>query len=285
VAGTRVDEAARIGQICSILMSTCQRFACIVGLLGGLTAACATAPASLTQSPLPQGISVNGHGEARGEPDIARITLGVETRARLAAEATEQATRQMSAVIAAIKQLRVADADVRTQNFSINFEQQPEPYPQVLETPARPSGPAAAEPAPAASAELELPRGFYRVSNTVQITVRDLDQLGAILGATTGAGANNVWGIQFEIEDPSALEAAARQAAVTEATSRAEQLARLAGVELGNLISVGDVRSGAPSSSDGFAFSMRGAQADVPVQRGELTVGQDVQMVFSIGER
>jgi uncharacterized protein YggE len=191
----------------------------------------------------------------------------------------------MSAVIAAIKQLQVADADVRTQNFSIHFEQQPEPHPQVTESPSRPSGPAAPEQARDTPAQPDLPLGFYRVSNTVQITVRDLDRLGAILGATTGAGANNVWGIQFEIEDPSALMAAARQAAVAEATSRAEQLARLSGVELGKVVSVGDVGSGGSSNPEGFAYSMKAARADVPVQRGELTVTQDVHMVFSIGGR
>jgi uncharacterized protein len=249
---------------------------------------CASGPASIAQSALPHGISVSGHGEAQGQPDLARVTIGVEARSRVANEATEQVNQQMSAVIAAIQQQGVVEADIRTQNFSINFEQQPEPYPPGpypgagpepagLERPSASSK--SATPAPAQAQD--VPRGFYRVSNTVQVTVRDLTKLGTILGATTGAGANNIWGIQFEIEDPSKLEAEARQEAVAQAKARAEQLAQLAGVKLGRVVSVG-VAGGAMPGEGGYGYSMQAARSDVPVQRGELTISQDVQIVFAI---
>lgn len=255
-------------------------FALLLGL------GCASGPTTIAQSALPHGISVSGHGEAQGQPDLAKVTIGVEARARVANEATEQVNQQMRAVIAAIQQQGVVEADIRTQNFSINFEQLPEPYPPGPEVdPARaePAPSRSSSPAPTAApspADL-LPRGFYRVSNTVQVTVRDLAKLGTILGATTGAGANNIWGIQFEIEDPSKLEAEARQEAVAQAKARAEQLAQLAGVKLGRVISLGESGGGTPSEG-GYGYSMRAAQSDVPVQRGELTVSQDVQMVFAV---
>jgi uncharacterized protein YggE len=243
---------------------------------------------TVVQSALPQGISVNGHGETQGQPDIARVTLGVETRSKVATEATEQANQQMSAVIAAIKQQGVADKDVRTQNFSVNFEQEPYPpgpYPADAPGPEVESRPAAATKsaaaAPAKAPVSEGPRGFYRVSNTVQVTIRDLPKLGAILGATTGAGANNVWGIQFDIEDPSKLEADARQKAMTQARTRAEQLAALAGVKLGRVISVGESGGGVMQREGGYGYSMKAANMSVPVQSGELTVSQDVQLLFA----
>ncbi len=253
-----------------------------------LALGCASGPTSLAQSALPHGISVSGHGEAQGQPDLARVTIGVEARSGVANEATEQVNQQMSAVLAAIQQQGVAEADIRTQNFSINFEHQPEPYPPgpypgagsapaEVERPSASSKPATAAPAQPA----DVPRGFYRVSNTVQVTVRDLAKLGTILGATTGAGANNIWGIEFEIEDPSKLEAEARQEAVAEAKARAEQLAQLAGVKLGRVISLGESGGSMPRES-GYGYSMQAARSDVPVQRGELTISQDVQIVFSI---
>ena len=253
-----------------------------------LALGCASGPSSIAQSALPQGISVSGHGEAQGQPDLARVTIGVEARSRVANEATEEVNQQMGAVIAAIQQQGVAEADIRTQSFSINFEQQPEPYPPgpypgagpaptELERPSASSKPAT--PAPAQPAD--VPRGFYRVSNSAQVTVRDLAKLGAILGATTGAGANNIWGIEFEIEDPSKLEAEARQEAVAQAKARAEQLAQLAGVKLGRVVSLGESGGSMPSGR-GYGYSMEAARADVPVQRGELTISQDVQIVFAI---
>jgi uncharacterized protein YggE len=250
-----------------------------------LALGCASGATSIAQSALPHGISVSGHGEAQGQPDLARVTIGVEARSRVANEATEHVNQQMGRVIAAIQQQGVAEADIRTQNFSINFEQQPEPYPPGPEGPV--GGPAPDEPArsgktaAAAPPSELLPRGFYRVSNTVQVTVRELAKLGTILGATTGAGANNIWGIQFEIEDPSKLEAEARQEAVAEAKARAEQLAQLAGVKLGRVISLGG-SGGAMPSEGGYGYSMQAARSDVPVQSGELTVSQDVQIVFAI---
>jgi hypothetical protein len=119
------------------------------------------------------------------------------------------------------------------------------------------------------------------VSNQVLVTVRQLDKLGSILGAVTGAGANNIWGIQFEIEKPAPLEAEARQKAMLEAKARAEQLAALAGVKLGRVVSVSASGGGPVAREGGFAYNMK-AQADVPVQRGELTVSQDVQLVYAL---
>jgi hypothetical protein len=246
-----------------------------------LAAGCASRT-TLVQSSLPQGISVSGHGEAEGKPDVARATLGIEIREKEASRATERANQLMTAILEAVKQKGVPEADIRTQSFSVNFE--PEPYPPgpyPVEPENRPAGPvkSAAAPDVAPGAGEASPRGFYRVSNTVIVTVRKLDDLGAVLGAATAAGANNVWGVQFDIEDPSKLEAEARSEAMAEARTRAEQLARLAGVTLGRVVSVGD-SGGGVNRADGYGYSMKAA--NVPVQSGELTITQDVQVVFSI---
>lgn len=249
-----------------------------VQVLGAaLLAASCAAKTTVVQSALPQGISVSGHGEAEGKPDIARVTLGIETREKVASEATERANQQMGSILTAIKQKGVPDEDIRTQNFSINFELEPSPpgpYPAEAEGRPAPAGKPDSTDAAAPG-----PRGFYRVSNTVVVTVRKLDDLGALLGAATAAGANNVWGVQFDIEDPSKLEAEARSEAMAEAKSRAEQLARLAGVTLGRVVSVGD-SGGGVGRADGYGYSMKAA--NVPVEGGQLTISQDVQVVFSI---
>lgn len=249
---------------------------CAVAAAFGLGCA---GPTTIVQSALPQGISVSGHGEARGQPDIARVTLGVETRSASADEATTSASQQMTGVINALQQKGVAPADIRTQNFSVNFEQQPEPYPPP---PPASVGRAAPDQKPGAEAAPSLPRGFYRVNNTVIVTVRNTSELGALLGAATAAGANTVWGIQFEIEDPSKLEEQARAEAMKRARQRAEQLAALAGVKLGRMISAGESGGGGPVMREGYGYSMKAAQMDVPVQSGELTVSQDVQVVYAI---
>src|SRR5690606_30932158 len=84
------------------------------------------------------------------------------------------------------------------------------------------------------------PRVAFRASNTVEITVRDLNRVPAVLSAATNAGANQVHGLSFTIDDPAPVEARARDEAMTDARKRAEQLARLGGVTLGPVVAIQD---------------------------------------------
>src|SRR3954469_10990555 len=64
-----------------------------------------------------RGIAVVGVGKASAPPDIARTSIGVEVRAADAQQAVNDASTRMSAVSAAIKQLGIADKDLRTHSF------------------------------------------------------------------------------------------------------------------------------------------------------------------------
>ena len=66
----------------------------------------------------------------------------------------------------------------------------------------------------------------YHVSNQVEVTVRDINQLGDVLDKAVAAGANNIYGVNFSVEDTAKLEADARAKAVADAKSRAESLAQ-----------------------------------------------------------
>lgn len=50
----------------------------------------------------------------------------------------------------------------------------------------------------------------YRVSNTVLITIRDLASIGDVLDAAIEAGAHNIYGVNFRLADPAAVESEAR---------------------------------------------------------------------------
>jgi uncharacterized protein YggE len=237
------------------------------------------------------GVSVSGSGEAKAKPDVARANLGVEVRAATVEQGTADANARMAAVMNALKQAGIADNDLRTHNYSINFEQEPTPPPVPLpvpapaRTPARTTDKAAAESAPASEpVQASLPRGFYRISNMVEVTIRDLAKVGPILSAATQAGANNVWGVSFEIDDPYALRAQARTQAMERAKQSAAELARLAGVKLGDVTAV--------SESEGGGYvpmmkSMRGGAEmavanDVPVEQGEITITHQVQVTYEL---
>lgn len=237
------------------------------------------------------GISVSGNGEAKAKPDIARANLGVEVRAATVEQATAEANTRMAAVVAALKQSGIADKDLRTHNYSINFEQEPTPppgpMPMPATAPARTKDKASAEAAPAPAPEAPAVRGFYRVSNMVEVTIRDLTQVGQILARATEAGANNVWGISFELEDPYALRAQARAQAMERAKQSAADLARLAGVTLGEVVAVSESEGGGyvpmmKSMRGGAEMSMA---SDVPVEQGEITISHQVQLTYALDHK
>lgn len=251
--------------------------------------ACGTTVVQAANNPDVEGIVVSGVGKASGSPDMARATIGVETRARTAEQATADTNSRMTALSQAFKQLGILDADLKTQNFSVNFEQdfQPQPPPPVSEPAAvaSKSGKAStASSAPPAAPPKDEPRGWYRAANTLEVTVRDLKQLGKILGTATTLGSNAIYGVNFELSDPHALEAQAREKAVADARARAEQLARLSGITLGAVLAV--------SESTNFPGPMQGPmmmakseslRADAaPVESGQLEVTAQVSVRYAI---
>ncbi|MBX3201624.1 MAG: SIMPL domain-containing protein [Labilithrix sp.] len=226
-------------------------------------------------------VVVVGKGEVSRKPDIARTTMGISVTAPTVAEASRLANQQMASLIAAIKKEGIADKDVQTANYSINFERL-EP-PQVFAPPvvAPPGKPGAAAPAPAPIAP-PARAGQYRISNTVRVTVRDIDKAGKLLDAAVAAGANEVWGISFEIDKPEALEAEARDKAAADARTRAEALARTHGRTLGDVVSVSESVSGGGRPMPQMAKSAEMASFDTPVVPGEIAVSAQLEVVYRL---
>ena len=234
------------------------------------------------------GISVSGQGEAKAAPDIARANLGVEVRAETAEQATAEVNQRMTAVIAALKQAGIADKDLRTSNLSIGFEQEPQPPVVVIPAPAPPAASPrgkVAEAAPAPAPDAATPRGHYRATNMVEATVRDMNSIGKVIKLATDAGANNVWGISFDLENPQALRAQARNQAFDRAKQNAQELARLTGAKLGKLVAVSESDGGGYMPMMKASYARDAAnQAEAPVEKGEITLNHQVQLLYTIEE-
>jgi uncharacterized protein len=232
-------------------------------------------------------ITVVGTGEATAKPDIARMNLGIEASAPSVAEALRQANSQMSAIITALKKSGIPDKDIRTSNFSINFErpyQQPVPMPMPSPPPEVRGTTGKVAPAGAPAMAMQAPPqvlGVFRVSNMVEVTVRDPDKAGSTLEAAVTAGANNVWNISFALDNTKVVEAQAREKAVADARARAEELARLNGVQLGPIASVSTLIGAGPGPMPmPMMMSARSADSGPPLEAGELTWNAQVQVVF-----
>ncbi len=236
-----------------------------VGLAGVWLWGQVTGPAIAQTSESPSGysparaITVVGQGKASVKPDIARISIGVETSGESVADAVAENETAMAAVLAALEAAGIEAKDIQTTNYSVHLERSPELMPR-------------AETEEAAAMQ-------YRVTNMVNVIIRDLDAAADVLDAVIDAGANNIWGMSFSVEDPSAAQAEARAAAIADAKARAEALAELSGVELGPVMSVSEVLGGGPVP---MAAMMESAARGGAISPGELDVNYQVQVSYFI---
>ncbi|NOZ27546.1 MAG: SIMPL domain-containing protein [Chloroflexi bacterium] len=242
----------------------------IISLLGAALGGLAfTQPQTTPASGATRTITVVGHGKVRVEPDVARAQIGVEVFAPTVKEATAKNREQMTAILEALQKAGIEEKDIQTSNYSINFER--EPYMAAPMMPGKETLPMAE------------PQGRYRVSNMVQVTIRDLDTVAAVLDAAVEAGANTIWGVSFDIEDASEAESEARAKAMENARDKAAELAELAGVELGEVVSVSEVIGSPAFPVMGIAEAARAAFGGAgPIAPGELTFQAQLQVVFAI---
>lgn len=221
-------------------------------------------PMALAQpagAPAPQAgtISVTGHGEASGAPDMAVVSLGVRTEGADAAGTLSENNGRQAAVIAALKEAGIEARDVQTSGLSLDQRMN---YPDGK------------------APELV----GYAASNMVTVQVRDLDTLGALLDKAIGAGATSLAGLEFRREDDAALLDAARQAAVADAIHRATLYAEAAGVKLGPVRAISEATAQAQPSPVPMVRMAAAAQSSVPVEAGELGLSVDITVEFALAE-
>ena len=209
-----------------------------------------------------EGIWVNGSGKVSAIPDMAILQLGIEAQAASVAEAQSQAAVAMDAVMASLIDSGVAEKDIQTRYFNINRVTR---WDEVKGQ--------------------EVVIG-YRVTNMVMAEIREMDKVGAVIDAVALAGGDltRINGINFSVEDPSAYHKEARAKAMTDAAARAEQLAELAGVELGKPIYISESSySPAPIYRQDFYVEAAGApMKETPISPGEMEISLNVQVVYSI---
>lgn len=204
-------------------------------------------------------INIVGHGEARIAPDLAVITLGVMNSAATAREALDANNAAMNSVMTALKAAGIAPNDMQTSNFSISprydFGQDNRQPPRVV---------------------------AYDVSNTVNITVRKLASLGAVLDQTVSQGSNQINGIMFSASNPGPAQDEARKSAVADAQRKAKLFADAAGIGLGEILSISEVITN-PQPMPTYRKTMQAdAASAVPIAEGEQTIAVDVNIVWEI---
>ncbi len=194
--------------------------------------------------------SVTGEGKVSVPPDIAIVNVGVQAQGSSVKAVQDQLNKNINAVSAAVKSAGVDSKDVQTNGYNIN------PMYDYNGGSQRITG--------------------YQASSNLTIKVRKIDNANAVIDGATAAGANQVGGITFDVDDKTKAQNEARQLAVADAKSKAENAARMAGFSLGRIINYsedfGNVIRPVPMMAKADSASGGGIATQIDTGSNEITV-------------
>lgn len=206
-------------------------------------------------------ITVQGRGEVKVRPDIASLTVGVQTDVQPSAKAAiDILTTRFNGVVSAVSAEGVADEDITTSNLNLNPSYDYREGRQTL-------------------------RGF-EANETITIKIRNLEKIGQIIASATSQGANQVGNISFTVDEPDELHTQAQALAIKDARQKADVLADELDVGLGDVKSFS---AGVPSPEQPPIFARAalegaalGGDAQLPVPSGTQDMVVTVTITYSL---
>ena len=212
-------------------------------------------------------LSLSAQGQSFSAPDLAVFTAGVTGSGKTAAAALAANSAKMNEVFAALKKAGIAEKDIQTSNLSLN--------PVYADM----SGQRNVDPL-----EQRVPPIIgYQVNNTVNVRQRKLEDFGKVIDTLVTAGANQVNGPNFQVDDQDAALDEARNAAMKKARDRASLYARAAGLRVVRILTISESGGYVPQPPILYA---RAAMADMasapPVAAGEVSLTMNVSVTFEL---
>lgn len=217
--------------------------------------ACDAQPApTLTPDDATRQVTVVGTGEVQGAPDTLTVDAAIEFLAPDGPAAMNQTNERQRAVIDALVGAGIDPKDVATTEADLQPQYGPED--NVITA--------------------------YRATNSIDVTIRDLDLAPEAIGLIVNIGGNaaRINSITYSIEDDSQLVRDARAKAFENAKDRATQYAELSGLDLGKVISISESGGAAPIPPMQAPRAMM--EAAVPLEPGEQTVAFDVTVIWEL---
>jgi hypothetical protein len=229
-------------------------------LTGMLATLLMPAGPALADEARPRTANVSGQGEVTAQPDMARLTLGVEARRPSLVEARSAVTASVDRVLALTRDLKIDPKYVNATRLQVQPEYNWN--------------------------EKDRKRVLlgYVVSRQVEVELRDLDQLGTLLERAVSAGANQVGDAALDSTRRKELERQAMALAVQDARLNAEALARAAGVQLGGVRSLNASASAPPMPMYRMAADMAVAAAppEATYQAGDMKFTASVAAEYDL---
>lgn len=243
-------------------------------MAAALAAASATPAMAQSMSPGPvvapgnAVLTVSADGRSTRTPDLAVFNAGVTTQAKTASAALTENAERMNAVIAALKASGIAERDIQTSNLSVN--------PVYGQPRADENGNVTGDPVIIG----------YQATNQVEVKQRKIGNYGKTIDTLVNAGANQVSGPSFQLDDADAASDEARVEAMKKARARADLYARAAGLSVKRILTISESGGFSPQPMVMYARAekMMAGAAPSPVSAGEVQVGANVTVTFELGQ-
>lgn len=192
--------------------------------------------------------NVTGEGKIIVKPDMAVVNVGIQATGTTVKQVQENINGVISRVSAAIKKLGVDEEDIQTTNYTIN------PNYDFQGSSQRITG--------------------YSAGTNLSIKVKQIDNVNSVIDAATANGANQVGGISFDVDDKTKAENEAREKAVAQAKTKAQQSAKIAGFKLGRIINYSENFNGFPGPIPLRAMAEGSPEIPTQVEPGssEITI-------------
>lgn len=197
-------------------------------------------------------------------PDIVTVGTGVETRAPTARQAMADNAQQMTGLIAALGKAGIAKKDIQTSGIRLSAQ-----YDYGARSPDGSQAP---------------PKFLgYEASNQLTVKLRDVKRAGELLDQMVDAGATNISGPSFTIDDPSPLLVQARGRAIKSAAAQAQYYAQATGYRTARLVSIAESNSGGmPPMPLMVRAKADFAGAPTPVEPGEVSASVTVTVQYAL---
>lgn len=216
-------------------------------------------PISVISQDRGQPLIVEGQGKVTVIPDIAKVSLGIDASGTSLPEVQNGVNQKSKTLVDTLKKLGVEEKDIKTTSYNVfpeyNYESQP---PRIT---------------------------GYRVSLSYEVRIKDFDKINEVVVAATGAGANLVGNISFDVNEETKKKKLdeAREEAVEEAKDKAQSLARAAGVSLGKILNISEFPSFEPPTPFALKEGVGGTEPARPeITPGETEISVTVSLSFEI---
>lgn len=202
-------------------------------------------------------VSFSGEGKVLARPDIATVSLSIVTEASTSKAAQDENSSKSAGVVNFLKNKGIDDKDIKTIGYNI-YPTYAYPYnknPQIT---------------------------GYRVDQTLEVKIRDLNKVSEVLDGVVSAGVNQVNNLAFNIDNPDKLKADARSKAIDDAKTKAKELEKQLGIKLGRIINFSENVGGYPQPmiyEKGLGVGGGGGPT-VPTGENEIVV--DITLTYQI---